>query len=82
MAQRKTARFLSKRQFAERIGAKDPTLSGYNLPDPDATIGPVNADGTLPRGTFAGWTEKTIDQWQADRPGHGGRPPNTRKAVR
>lgn len=37
MAQRKSAHFLSKRQFAERIGAKDPTLSGYNLPDPDAT---------------------------------------------
>ncbi|SCZ14395.1 hypothetical protein SAMN02799641_05785 [Rhodococcus erythropolis] len=74
MAQRKTGRYLSKRQIAERIGVSDPTLSGYNLPQADVTIGPVNDDGTIPRGTHQGWSEKTVDEWQADRPGHGGRP--------
>lgn len=78
MAPRRTARYLSKRQVAQRIGAKDPTLSGYNLPEPDATIGPVNDDGSIPRGTFVGYLESTIDEWQANRPGHGGRPPRSR----
>ncbi|WP_094275327.1 hypothetical protein [Rhodococcus sp. OK302] len=71
MAQRKTIHYLSKRQFAERIGAADPTLSGYKLPAPDVTVGPVDDDGSLRRGTIAGWTEKTIDEWKANRPGRG-----------
>ncbi|MBM4489663.1 hypothetical protein GS471_16825 [Rhodococcus hoagii] len=73
MATRKTVHYLSKRQFAQRIGASDPTLSGYKLPAPDVTIGPVNEDGTLPRGSVGGWTEQTIDEWNANRPGRGAR---------
>jgi len=73
MAQRKTGHYRSKRQFAERIGAKDPTLSGYDLPDADVTIGPINDDGTIPRGTHQGWSDATIDEWQANRPGRGAR---------
>ncbi|MDV7244460.1 MULTISPECIES: hypothetical protein [Rhodococcus] len=73
MRQRKTIHYLSKRQFAERIGAADPTLSGYKLPPPDVTIGPVKDDGTLERGSVGGWSEKTIDEWQANRPGRGAR---------
>ncbi|OZC50501.1 hypothetical protein [Rhodococcoides fascians] len=68
-----TKRYLSKRQFAERIGAADHTLSGYKLPSPNVTIGPVNDDGTLPRGTVQGWTEERIDEWHANRPGRGAR---------
>ncbi|WP_256987169.1 hypothetical protein [Rhodococcoides fascians] len=66
-------RYLSKRQFADRIGASDPTLSGYKLPPPNVTIGPVNDDGTIPRGTVQGWTEERIDEWQRSRPGRGAR---------
>lgn len=73
MATRKTVHYLSKRQFAQRIGASDPTLSGYKLPPPDVTIGPVNDDGSLPRGSVGGWTERTIDEWNANRPGRGAR---------
>lgn len=60
-------RYLNTKQFADRIGVKDPTLSGYDLPKEDCTIGPVNDDGTLPRGTSRGWTEDTIDRWAATR---------------
>jgi len=73
VAARKTVRYLSKRQFAQRIGAKDHTLSGYKLPPPDVTVGPVNDDGSLPRGTVGGWSEQTIDEWEANRPGRGAR---------
>ncbi|AMU57213.1 hypothetical protein PP614_04775 [Mycobacteroides abscessus] len=74
MAKRKTTQhFLSLRQFAARVGAKDPTMSGYKLPEPDAVVGPINNDGTWPRGTVRGWLESTIDDWQASRPGQGAR---------
>lgn len=66
-------RYLSLRQFAEHIGASDPTLSGYKLPAPDAIIGPINEDGSLPRGTMRGWLPATIDKWNAERPGRGAR---------
>ncbi|WP_116917262.1 hypothetical protein [Williamsia muralis] len=64
---------MSKRQFTERIGAKDPTLAGYKLPEPDVTVRPVDEDGNLLRGSFGGWTEETIDEWNANRPGRGAR---------
>ncbi|MCW2089454.1 UNVERIFIED_ORG: hypothetical protein M2328_002734 [Rhodococcus erythropolis] len=70
---RKTAYFLSATQFAERIGVKPGALAGYKLPDPDVIVGPVNDDGTLPRGTTRGWTESTIEEWNAKRPGRGAR---------
>ena len=73
MSKRKTVHYLSKRQFAERIGAGDVTLSGYKLPPADVTIGPINDDGTIPRGTVQGWTADTVDEWQANRPGRGAR---------
>ena len=61
------ARFLSRAQLAERIGVKPDTLNRYKLPEPDAVIG---------EGTAAerhGWTEATIDAWNASRPGRGRR---------
>ncbi|WP_287487745.1 hypothetical protein [Rhodococcus sp. (in: high G+C Gram-positive bacteria)] len=48
-------------------------MSGYDLPDPDVTIGPINDDGTIPRGTHQGWADATIDEWHANRPGRGAR---------
>lgn len=61
------------RQVAARLGVEPSTLSRYKLPPPDATIGPVNDDGTLPRGTIRGWLPTTIDEWNANRPGRGAR---------
>lgn len=46
-------------QFAERIGLQPDTLRRYKLPPRDYTVG---ADKPA-------WTEKTIDQWDASRPG-------------
>jgi hypothetical protein len=68
-----TLRFLNRAQLAERIGLDPNSLSKLRLPEPDVTIGPVNADGTLPRGTVRGWTVETVDRWQAARPGRGAR---------
>ena len=68
-----TIRLLNRAQLAERIGVDPASLSKIKLPEPDATIGPVNPDGGLPRGTVRGWTVETIDAWQARRPGRGAR---------
>lgn len=66
---------LNRAQVAARLGVEPATLSRYTLPDPDVTVGPVNEDGTIPRGTVRGWRAETIDAWNTNRPGHGGRPP-------
>jgi hypothetical protein len=68
-----TAVYLNRAQVAERIGVVPSALSKYKLPDPDSVTGPINADGTIPRGTVRGWLPETIDNWQAERPGRGAR---------
>lgn len=55
-----TIRYLSRAEFAERIGVKSDTLKRYNLPEPDAMIGRTR-----------GWLPETIDKWNASRPGRG-----------
>lgn len=54
--------YLSSTQVAELIGVQRGALSRYRLPEPDATIGKVR-----------GWRRETITEWQARRPGRGGR---------
>lgn len=63
-------RYLSRSEFAARIGVQPGTLSRYKLPDPDVIVG----SGARP--TF-GWLPETIDTWNAQRPGRGnwGKPP-------
>lgn len=56
-----TKHYLSTTEVAERIGVTRGSLSSLKLPVPDVTIGNVR-----------GWTEKTIDEWHASRPGRGG----------
>lgn len=53
-------RYLSRAEFAERIGVLTGTLSRYNLPEPDAMIGSTR-----------GWTSETIDAWNDARPRKG-----------
>lgn len=65
--------FLSTAQFAERIGVVASAMGRYKLPPADAIVGPVNEDGTIPRGTVRGWLPDTIDRWNANRPGRGAR---------
>ncbi|MDO5746475.1 MAG: hypothetical protein Q4P66_04870 [Actinomycetaceae bacterium] len=54
--------YLGRKDVAERIGVKAPTLSRYTLPDPDVYIG---------SGRYAtrGWLPETIVKWNAERPG-------------
>ncbi|OUC79564.1 helix-turn-helix domain-containing protein [Gordonia lacunae] len=66
-------RYLSQRQVAERIGVVPSALGRYKLPTADVTIGPVDEDGTIPRGTVRGWLPTTIDEWHSKRPGRGAR---------
>lgn len=49
--------YLDRKEFAERIGVAIGTLAGYSLPVPDAQVGGRK-----------GWSEKTVDLWQACRP--------------
>lgn len=59
--------YLSRSEFAARIGVQSSTLARYKLPKPDVIIG----SGVRP--TF-GWTTQTIDAWNAARPGRGRTP--------
>jgi hypothetical protein len=64
--------FLSIRQVEARIGLRPGGLTSAELPPPDAIIGPVNKDGSLPKGsTMRGWLPATIDYWNRTRPGRG-----------
>lgn len=61
-----TRRYLSMTQVAERLGVTLGALSHYRLPAPDVYVGRTR-----------GWSERTIDKWNAARPGRGvggGRP--------
>lgn len=60
--------YLSLKELAQRIGVKPATASRYKLPDPDALIGDVR-----------GWLPESVDAWNENRPGHGGRPRTTTK---
>lgn len=71
--QTQPVRYLSLAQFAERIGVAPKSMSRYKLPPADAVIGPVGADGSLPRGSVRGWLPNTVDRWDAARPGRGAR---------
>lgn len=54
-------KFLSKTEVAHYLGlAGLPSLTSVKLPPPDAMIG-----------DHKGWTEATIDEWNATRPGRG-----------
>lgn len=57
-----TTRYLSRAEFAARVGLAVGTLSRYKLPEPDALVG-----------TTRGWLPATVDAWQAARPGRGAR---------
>lgn len=57
-------RYLSTTEFAQRLGLKDRSSLAKNLPEPDAYIG-----------TTRGWLPETVDRYDRERPGHGGRPP-------
>lgn len=63
--------FLSRLQVEERIGLRPGGLTSTALPPADAIIGPVNPDGSLPRGTHRGWLPETIDYWKRTRLGQG-----------
>ncbi|MCI1984812.1 MAG: hypothetical protein LKJ47_08640 [Bifidobacteriaceae bacterium] len=58
-----TTEYLSFTEVAERLGITKGGLGNYKLPTPDALIGKTR-----------GWLPETIDQWNAARPRHGGRP--------
>jgi hypothetical protein len=55
--------FLSRSQVEARIGLRPGGLNSAKLPPPDAIIGSINKDGSLPRGTARGWLPDTIDHW-------------------
>lgn len=56
--------YLDRVGVAERIGVKPDSLSRYRLPAPDAIVG----SGPKAR---KGWLPRTIDEWNAARPGRG-----------
>ena len=65
-----TERYLSLTEVAPRLGITTGALAGYKLPEPDVMMGRTR-----------GWSEATIDAWNAARPGRGaggGRPRRTK----
>lgn len=49
--------YLSRAEFAARIGVRPDSMGRYVLPEPDAYIGDVR-----------GWSAATVDAWHAGRP--------------
>ncbi len=68
---RQPRRYLNVAQVEQRLGLGRGALSRAKFPTPDVVVGPVNDDGTIPRGTVRGWLESTIGNWE--RPGQGKR---------
>ncbi|GAA6124186.1 hypothetical protein BPY_22940 [Bifidobacterium psychraerophilum] len=58
-----TRHYLGVKEFADRLGITSGGLLNLTLPEPDAYIGRTR-----------GWLPETIDAWNEQRPGHGGRP--------
>lgn len=65
--------FLNRAQVEEKLGLARGSAARLRLPEPDVTVGPINPDGTLPRGTTRGWRLETIQRWVSSRPGRGAR---------
>lgn len=65
--------FLSRAQVEDRLGLKRGSASRIKLPKPDVTVGPIEPDGSLAKGTVRGWRLETIDKWMRSRPGRGAR---------
>ena len=65
-----TITYLGMTAIAARTGLSVNTLKSYLrkglLPAPDAII-------ESPSGQIRGWTQETIDEWMASRPGRGNR---------
>lgn len=59
-----TEKFLSRSDFAKRIGVTVNTLGRYKLPKPDVVIG-------IEGRSIMGWCPETIDAWNQARPGRG-----------
>lgn len=57
--------YMSVTDVANYLGIARAAVSNYNLPEPDAYVGKAR-----------GWTRATIEKWNANRPGHGGRKPH------
>lgn len=60
--------YLNRNQLEDRVGLARGAGARMELPEEDVTVGPINPDGTLPRGTVRGWLPATIDAWDAERP--------------
>jgi hypothetical protein len=64
---------MSRGQVEEYLGLAAGSLGRIKLPEPDVVVGPLNPDGSIPRGTVRGWLRETIDAWNTARPGRGAR---------
>lgn len=73
-AEKQPLKYLSIKEFAQRIGVTANTIHGYSakgmLPTPDAVIG-------CGKSIARGWLPETIDAWNASRPGPGNWRKNT-----
>lgn len=63
-----TRHYLSLTQVAQRLGVATAAVANYRLPEPDVMVGRTR-----------GWTEETIDEWNAQRPGRGNWGPHKKK---
>lgn len=61
MTEKNPPKFMGRAEVAAYLGLKSVrSLTRIKLPPPDVLVGP-----------HKGWTEETIDKWNASRPGRG-----------
>ncbi len=70
-----TVEYLSLQGVADRLGVSRNTVAKLRLPEPDVRVG---TGRNAPRG----WSEQTIDRWNAKRPGPGNWGPRTADASK
>ncbi|MBV7432300.1 helix-turn-helix transcriptional regulator [Dermabacteraceae bacterium P13077] len=58
-----TEHYIGRGEVAKLLGVAPDTLNRYTLPEADVAIGRIR-----------GWRRETIEEWNANRPGKGGRP--------
>lgn len=66
-----TRRYLSYTDVARKLKITKGALGSLNLPEPDVIVGRAR-----------GWSEKTIDDWNAKRPGRGNWKPKKSPSVK
>ncbi|WP_336794299.1 hypothetical protein [Gordonia malaquae] len=65
---------MNRAQVEDRAGLARGSLSKVAKPPVAVVIGPINPDGSIPRGTVVGYDPDDVEKWVRERSRQRGRP--------